>query len=254
MQNLFTTFIITLFPTGTRTKIIRQCLGILLFGLVFSTVKLTAQDINDFSTWSVLEFEYEPDKKWELGLEAQLRLKENSSTVDEYFAELKGSRELGKDFKFELGLRYIRENDTRGNIQGFENHFRWNLDGNYEYEIGRFDLQHRLRYTNKTEFGLAEEADKDFAGQRLRFKTSAVYKIKDWKLDPEFAAELFSRFGQDTDSEVDKYRLTLGSAYGLKDAGEISFYYRFESDFAKLDRESEHILGIKYKYTLKNKK
>ena len=128
------------------------------------------------------------------------------------------------------------------------------MDGNYEYEIGRFDLQHRLRYTNKTEFGLAEEADKDFAGQRLRFKTSAVYKIKDWKLDPEFAAELFSRFGQDTDSEVDKYRLTLGSAYGLKDAGEISFYYRFESDFAKLDRESEHILGIKYKYTLKNKK
>lgn len=219
-------------------------LALLCFGCLFS------QKDNDFATWTSIEVEYEPDKKWELGLETQLRLDENSSAIDEYFSQLKVSREIGKDFEVGIGLRYIRENDNRGQIQGYENHFRFQIDTKYEHEIGGFDMEYRLRYTNKNEFGLAEEADEDFARQRLRFKAETEYKIKDWKLDPKFSAELFSRFGRDTETEIDQYRLTLGTEYNLKKFGEIRIFYRFENDIENVGTEAFHILGLGYKYTI----
>ena len=218
--------------------------------LSLSSGCLFAQSDSDFATWSSVELEYKPDKKWELGLETQLRLDESLAKVDEYFTQLKVSREIGKDFELGIGLRYIRENDNRGRIQGYENHFRFHIDTKYDHEIGGFDVGYRLRYTNKNEFGLSELADEDFSRQRLRFKAGTEYKIKNWKLDPEFSAELFSRFGKDTDTEIDKYRLTLGSEYNLKKFGEIDIFYRIERDIEKVGRETLHILGLGYKYTI----
>lgn len=200
---------------------------------------------SDVLSWNKLKLGYEPSKNWDFGLEAQLRLKDNFGLVDEYFGEFQIDRRIVKGLKFGVGLRYLFENDTRGNIQGYENHFRYQFDLKYKHDVGRFDLGYRLRYQNKNELGVD-----DVARQFLRLKGSAEYKIKNWKLDPELAFEVWSKLNVG-DEETDKYRITLGSEYDLKNAGEIGFYYRYQSGFRAEGRETRHIIGLSYEYTIK---
>jgi len=62
---------------------------------------------------------------------------------------------IAKNFKLAGAVRYIRENDNKGNVQGYENHFRFNIDANYKHEIQDFKLGYRVRYQNKNELGIS---------------------------------------------------------------------------------------------------
>jgi len=179
-------------------------------------------------------------------------LKSNISTIDEYFSEFSARRKLFKGFRLGLALRYIRENDDRGRIQGYENHFRFHIDANYKHKLGDLRLGYRLRYQNKNELGVTAD-EGDFAVNRIRFKTGLEYKIKDWPLDPEITGELFSRFEKNEETEVDKYRITLRTTYNLKKAGSLGVYYRIESSIAKEIADIKHIIGLRYKYTFTNR-
>lgn len=226
----------------------------LSFVLVFCliSVSLFSQTESDIASWTSVQLRYELDDNWDLGLEGQLRLKTNISTVDEYFTEFSARRKLLKGFRLGLAIRYIRENDDRGNIQGYENHFRFHLDANYKHRLGALRLGYRLRYQNKNELGFSAD-EGDFAINRLRVKAGLEYKIKNWPLDPELTGELFSRFEKNENSEVDKYRITLRTAYNLKKAGSLGIYYRVEGSIEQEIPEYQHIIGLRYKYVFKKR-
>lgn len=207
-----------------------------------------AQVRRNLASWTSVEVGYKIDKNWDIGIEGQLRLKENLEEIDDYFAEFSARRELFKGFRLGVGLRYIRENDNRGKIQGYENHFRFHIDANYKHKLGPFRIGYRLRFQDKNELGVTEE-EGDFIARRIRFKTGLEYKIKKWPLDPKFDAELFSRFQKEEDSEIDKFRLTLATSYDLKKAGSIGAYYRIESSLREEIKDNLYIIGLKYKYT-----
>lgn len=209
-----------------------------------------AQETSDFQSWSALELQYKLKKKWNFTLEGQWRLKDNLSVTDQYFMQLGGEYELLKNFEVGLGLRYIKNNDTRGNIQGFEDHFRWHFDAAYSYDIKRFELKHRIRYQNKDELGISV-AEGDDIKHRLRFKTNVGYNFKRWKLDPKFSAEVFNRFEKGQQSEFNKYRLSFGTSYKMKQLGKLGLYYRYEKDFKRTPAETFHIVELKYTYELK---
>lgn len=219
----------------------------LFLAISLISVSLFSQTESDLASWTSVQLGYEVDDNWDLGLEGQLRLKTNISTIDEYFTEFSARRKLFKGFRLGLALRYIRENDDRGNIQGYENHFRFHLDANFKHRMGAIRLGYRLRYQNKNELGISPE-EGDFAVNRLRFKTGLEYKIKNWPLDPELTAELFSRFEKTESTELDKYRISLRTSYNLKKAGSLGVYYRVEGSIGKETPEYQHIIGLKYKY------
>ncbi len=229
-------------------------LRIVFFFSVFSLIStsLFSQENNDLASWTSLKLGYEVDDNWDLGLEGQLRLKSNISTVDEYFTEFSVRRKLFKGFRLGVGLRYIRENDDRGRVQGYEDHFRFHIDADFKHKLGNIRLGYRLRYQNKRELGLSEDQE-NFAVSRLRFKTGLEYKIKNWPLDPELAAELFSRFEKREDTELDKYRITIGTSYSFKKAGDLGVYYRLESGIGNENTDNQHIIGLKYKCTFENR-
>ena len=52
----------------------------------------------------------------------------------------------------------------------------------------------------------------------------------------------------------DKYRLTLGTEYKFKKMGTLGLFYRFEKELNESIPETTKIIGIKYSYTIKNKK
>lgn len=219
------------------------------FSLVFSQ-----EDTSDLASWNTIRIEYKLNKKWSFGLEEQLRLKNNISQIDEYFTELSASYKLFSNFKLGLGLRYIRENDTEGNIQGYENHFRFNIDATYKHKIDRIALSYRLRYQNKNELGFSYD-EGDYANQNLRLKTAIKYNIDNWPLDPKFSAEIFNRFQEDGEKNgFTKYRLTLGTDYKIKNFGKLGLFYRYQKEINIDIPETLHIIGLKYTYTFKNKK
>ena len=95
-------------------------LAIVLSVLFSNTINAQTEDSKNLNLWSSVEIEYKLNKKWSFELSEQLRLKENISLVDEYFTELQTEYSVNKNFSLAGGLRFIRQNDTEGNIQGYE--------------------------------------------------------------------------------------------------------------------------------------
>ncbi len=220
--------------------------------IIVITSNISYSQNSDLANWTTIGLEYKLNKKWDFGLEEQLRLKENISTIDEYFTQFNTEYSVSKNFTLGAGLRYIKENDNEGNIQGYENHFRFNADVSYKHKINDFTLKYRLRYQNKNELGISS-SEGDYANQHIRFKTSVGYNIKGWKLDPEFSAEIFNHFEKGEDNGYDKYRLTFGTEYKFKNSGKINLFYRIEKELNQSIPKTTNIIGLKYTYTINNK-
>ena len=207
----------------------------------------TTYEVRDFETWSSVGLNYKVNKKLKLSLNEQLRLKDNSSTIDEYFTQVSAKYQLVKGLSFGLGLRFIKENDDQGKIQGYENHFRWNTDLEYKHEIKRFEMKYRVRYQNKK-----ERDTEDLSSSNFRIKAGTKYNIKDWKLDPTFSVELFN--GISSEEGFNKIRLTLGTKYETKKIGDFGVFFRMQKDLIGTYPKTTNIAGFKYDYTFKRKK
>lgn len=229
---------------------IKRKTTIFLMIMLFAIYTNYAQEDTDFESWSSITLEYKPNKKLTFALEGELRLKNNLSEIDQYFTHLNIDYELFKNFELGVGLRYIRNNDIRGKIQGYENHFRFNLDLSYKHKIGAISFKHRIRYQNKNELGISS-SEGDYANQHIRFKSTLTFKIKNWRLDPVFSAEIFNHFEKGEENGFDKYRLAIGTNYKLKKLGKIGLFYRVESALNVMFPKITNIFMLKYTYTIK---
>lgn len=204
------------------------------------------EDTKDLESWNSISLKYKLNKKWDFDLETQLRLKEDISEISEYFGEFNTTYSISKSFKLGAGFRYIRENDNVGNVQGYENHFRYHLDALYKHKISDFSIKYRLRYQNKNELGVD-----DYENQHIRFKTAVEYNFKNWKLDPEISGEIYNHLEKGAENGFDKYRLTFGTEYKLKKMGAIGIFYRIEKELNVSIPETTNIIGLKYSFTIK---
>ena len=223
----------------------------LLLSIMFASVTFAQTGSDDMETWTSVRLRYKASKKWSFELQEQLRLKENSSVTDQYFTQLTSKYRLTKKLALGLGLRYIKRNDNQGGIQGFEDHFRYHFDLSFKHSLDRFTFNHRLRYQNKNELGVSEE-EGDFAKKNIRLKTAVTYNVRKWKLDPKLSAEIFNKSHEGGTNGFSKYRVTFGTSYDLKKAGEIDLYYRMEKELNTSLPKKVAILGVNYTYTLNN--
>ena len=207
----------------------------------------TYHTIQDFESWTVAGLNYKPTQNLKLNLSQQLRLKDNTSTLEQYFTELTLRYKLPHRFKLGGGARYIHKNDDQGKNQGIRKYLRWNADLEYNHKINRFTWAYRLRYQSKDEL----EKTTDILQNTLRAKVGFAYNFKQWKLDPEFSSEIYHGL---TDNEgLNRLRFTLGTQYELHQNGDIGVFIRTEKELTGRYPKRTNILGIKYNYTLKNK-
>ena len=202
-------------------------------------------EVRDLETWSSVNLKYKVNKTWKMSFQGQLRLENNSSEVSQYFGQYDLTYSPFKHFSLACALRFVRKNDNTGNIQGYENHFRYHLDGIFKHKSQRFRFKYRLRYQNKNELGVEDEAR-----QYIRLKAGAEYNIRKWKLDPDVSGELFNRLGTE-DNQLEGYRFTLGTSFKVHKAGKIGVFYRYEEEFNTSFPKSRNIIGFKYTYSLK---
>ncbi len=226
-----------------------------LFCLICSSV--FAQEtvtVRDLETWSSIGLRYKFNKKWSIAVQEQLRLKDNSSTIDQYFTQGTIKYKPIKPIWFGLSARYIRNNDNQGKIQGYENHMRFHADFGYKHNISRFKLKYRVRYQHKNELGISA-ADGDEARTFARFKVDGKYNIKKWKLDPGLAAEIFYNTSNSVvTDQLQRIRFTLYTNYDEWDFGDFRMFYRLERDLNTTYPKTTHIVGLNYQLTLKKKK
>lgn len=208
-----------------------------------------ADDNKDFAFWSSVGVKYSLGDKLKFSLDQNVRLKEQASELDEYFTELGIKYELFNNFNIGFGARHITENDNVGKKQGYENHFRYNADISYKYDIERFELSHRFRYQNKNQLGIGVD-EGDIPKENFRFKTSLEYNIRKWPLDPEFSIELFNSFKDGVSMRMNRYRLTIGTEYEWDKIGEFGVYYRFQESLLTDSPGNLSVVGFQYSYSI----
>ena len=204
----------------------------------------TYHTIRDFETWSSINLRYKPTDNLKLSLSQQLRLKDNSSTMDVYFTQLGLDYKLANFLSIGFASRLITENDDRGKIQGNESHLRWQVDLEFNHSVSRFAMKYRIRYQNKDEL----QKTTDEIKKTIRLKVASTYNIKNWKLDPTLSAELFN--GITNNDGIYKARYTLSSDYKLK-KGSLGAFLRTEKELFRDYPKRTNILGIKYNFTIK---
>jgi hypothetical protein len=229
-------------------------LFLMCFFLGLNTLYSQEAATKDFELWNAVGIEYSVSKKFKIALSEHLRLKENAQTTDAYFTELSLEYELLKDFEIGVGFRHITKNDNQGAKQGFENHFRYNIDLSYKYDMNRFTASHRIRYQNKNHLGV-DEAGGDLTSQSVRIKSGLKYDIKNSPLTPSFSLEIFNKFTKNDSFSIrkyktSKYRINLGLSYKWDEVGKFRLFYRRENNIIEKQPKNVKILGLNYVYAI----
>ena len=218
--------------------------------LIFSTVQNSfAQNLSDTEGWSSIEVGLNISKKLSFSVSEHLRYRNKISTMSNYFTQLETSYELFKDFNLGGGVRFIRENDDVGNIQGLETHFRYQFEMNYKHDLKMLTLFYRLRYQHKNELGLPEE-EVNIPNEYIRFRMGLGYKLNDSGVGLRLKGELFNQIQKENlENGFNRYRLTFDANKKFKNFGKVTLFYGFQKNFNRIELKQKSIIGIKYKYS-----
>ncbi|MGB1169130.1 MAG: DUF2490 domain-containing protein [Flavobacteriaceae bacterium] len=218
--------------------------------LLFSTVQNSfAQNLSDTEGWSSIEVGLNISKKLSFSVSEHLRYRNKISTMSNYFTQLETSYELLKDFNLGGGVRFIRENDDVGNIQGLETHFRYQFEINYKHDLKMLTLFYRLRYQHKNEIGLPEE-EVNIPNEYIRFRMGLGYKLDDPAIGLRLKGELFNQIQKENlENGFNRYRLTFDTYKKFKNFGKVTLFYGFQKNFNRIELKQKSIIGIKYKYS-----
>lgn len=235
--------------TFTDCKILHT--KIIICVCFFFPLFIFSQDEVDFQPRFAVSVKTKPMKKWSVEIEEQLRFKDHASTIDQFFSEIYSDYGIVKNIKLGAGFRYLRNQDTKGKIQGYEDMIRYHIDCIYRKDFFRFSLKTRLRYQDRIDLEESTSSD-ERSEKHVRLKNSLKYDIKKWKLDPRISGELFHQVGNE--SKLSKYRLGAGTSYRIKKLGSLGLFYLLEQEVNVADPILAHIVKASFSFNLRLKK
>lgn len=212
---------------------------------VFSQIK------QDAGMWATLTIQHAINKKINLVIDEEFRLKENYQRINLFYTN------IGIDYKFN---KFLKISPTYRTIQ------KKKLDGNYSYrhrlmldvtlkkKIKKITLSERVRYQIEVQDFYTSKKGK-FPEQYLRFKTDIKYDIGK-KITPYYSIEFRYQIrnprgdGPVYDNGFHRVRNVLGAEYEINKKNSINLYYLFQTEFNISTPESIYILGIGYSLTI----
>jgi len=221
--------------------------------IVFSTLSVqmtVAQNNSDLEGWNSVGLDLKASKKLSFSIEEHLRLRNDISTVKNYFTQIKANYEVLKNFELGGGIRYITRNDDVGNKQGLESFFRYQFDASYSQKIEKVAVLFRLRYQNKNQLGMSEE-EGDITQEFIRARIGLGYKIKAVKLNVRLFAE---HFNQPNNSKLEhtetRTRYTLKLSRKFKKIGAFTVFYGIQENNLNQEKTNKSFIGFKYAYKI----
>jgi long-subunit fatty acid transport protein len=235
--------------------------------LVIALMAMTTANAqsDDFGIWANVEAEKKLGK-WSVGLETELRTRDNAGTTDRWSWGLNTSYKLNKYLKFSAGYTLLYDNVDRltyhddGSINKeakfwrIRHRFYASATASYKVDQWTFSLRERWQYTYRPEKTISERYDydqEDYDGESktysgkghnvLRSRLQVAYSIPKTGLEPYANVELYNSWG------IDKVRYTAGMDWDITKHHQVGLYYRYQDESDDED-DNRHILGLSYKF------
>ena len=205
-------------------------------------------------------------RKWNAGMEAEFRTRNNTRTADRFSIGLNTEYKIVKGLKASAGyvllydnnkeeLEYKRDGITpkwTPSYWGVRHRFNISLSGNKDFGRLNISLRERWQHTYRPEAtgkkydggDLAWESIKSKNKNVLRSRLQLSYDIPHWKFDPYVNTELFNSWS------LEKIRYQAGVEYKYKKQHVLNISYRFQkvnNDDDDSD-SSIHSICIGYKF------
>ena len=237
----------------------------ILFASHFSLFAANAQS-DDFGLDFSLEAEKKLSKKWSLGLEAEVRTRDNTKTMDRWSGGLSAEYKITKWLKASAGYNFLYDNNEKinyldnGKIKnethywGVRHRFNVSLTASQKFGNFKFSLRERWQYTYRPE----KTADRwdavdeewhshTYSGKGknvLRSRFQVEYDKKGLALTPYANVEFFNAWS------LQKTRFNVGVDWKLSKQHAVGAFYRYQvvRDDDDDNEPNIHMLGLSYKF------
>lgn len=230
----------------------------------------SAAQSDDFGVWTSVGVEKKISKKVSVGLEAELRTRDDVSELDRWSVGLDGQYKITKWLKVSAGYSLLNDNnrkitykETNGRPNklaeywGVRHRFNVSLTGSRKFGNLQVSLRERWQYTyrpSKTIDQRWDYDDEEFDNKPktynargknvLRSRLQLSYDIPNCHVEPYVSAEAFNAWS------VEKMRYTAGADWKISKKHAVGIYYLYQSvhDDDDDNEPNRHVLGVEYKF------
>lgn len=234
---------------------------------------------DDFGTILSVEADKKITKPLHVGLEAEMRTRDNVKTVDRWSVGVDVSYKLlpwlkasagytllydnferisyyeEGDGKVERGIVNVGDPKKRGEYWGFRQRVNVSLTGNLKLGSLELSLRERWQYTYRPSHTVSERYsyfDEEWDGKEhtykgkgknvLRSRLMAEYKLTSISLTPFASVEAFNAWS------FEKIRYTVGGDWKINKKNIVTLFYRYQTVHNDFDLEpNRHSIGLSYK-------
>jgi hypothetical protein len=161
--------------------------ALILILIVLCSNQLKAQE--GTSLWSGISINKDLGKKFDISVNAQIRMPENISYTQVYLGELGLNYKITKGLELSGYYRFI--NRRKDETKEWKNRHRYYADATYSHKFGAIKFENRLRYQHQFK---DNDGEIGFDSSYLRNKIELGYANKS-KFTPSISADLFYLIG-----------------------------------------------------------
>ena len=216
---------------------------LIIAAIILVTLKSSAGQNSDFWSWNYIAVNAKVIPSLDIRIQEEFRLDDPFSHMDKYFTEWSVQYQPGKTFSFEGAYRNIREHQKD---DSWEKQHRLHFSAEAQKKLGRFTPAYRLRWQNYPD---AWNRSKTLYFY-LRHKMKLEWDIPNFKVNPEFSAELFHKFLDDGTNQLSMIRFSLGSSYKFSKHHRINFSLRKQYELDEKTPENAWILSLGYRFDI----
>ena len=235
--------------------------------MAFSLLTAGAQS-DDFGMWYEIGAEKKLNKKWSVGVEGELRTRNNTRTLDRWSGGISAEYKIIKGLKASAGYTFLSDNNKEEltmksdglrpnkwmpSYWGARHRLNVSLTGSVDWGRLNVSLRERWQYTYRPavdgkKYDFDEEAWKSVKGKGknvLRSRLQLSYDFPNWKFDPYANVEMFN-----AGHGIDKMRYQVGVDYKYRKQHVFSLTYRYQTvnDDADDNEVNSHLIGFGYKF------
>lgn len=225
---------------------------------------------DDFGVWTSVEAEKKINKKISVGLEAELRTRDDVSELDRWSVGVGGQYKLTKWLKVGAGYSFLNDNNRKitykqtnnmpnklAEYWGVRHRFNVSLTGSHKFGNLQVSLRERWQYTYRPSKTIDQRWDYDdeefdnkpktYKGKGknvLRSKLQLSYDIPHSHFEPYLSAETFNSWA------IAKTRYAAGVDWKITKKHGVGLYYLYQSvhDDDDDNEPNRHVVGVEYKF------
>lgn len=222
----------------------RFCLALsVLFAL-----GLNAQT-EDLGMWNTFSLNKDLGDKFSVGIDQELRLRDNLSTINLVYTNFGASYKLTDYFKVGLTYRFIdkHKDDLSWGIR-----HRGYIDLTFKVKPAKFTISYRARFQMEWR-GAGYADDYGYVPEiYLRNQVKIAYKATD-KIEPYIGDEVRWQIQNPRipyHNSIDRTRAFAGVNYEINKHNTVGAYFLYQHEFNVNDPETLYIIGLEYTLNL----